>query len=323
MLNSTQLLVDLHGAIGPGPFLVFSIVVSVVLSFVAIPMATGHMVNSAAGLAGKHFGPTWRTLCINASTNNPEAFSMLLSFGMRRMGGWSNPLGSLLANIYLMYILGVLYVMAKFAVLRDFDRLRRLIALMKTEWRLFAGHVAISFFLFLVGYGALRTMLSKGDTPTVGPLTLVALGLLVVGIVAFVVFEWRLKRKRGELFRDISDEDFRASWPGFLGGTAGVILSCWLMNALFLGWSVIYETSLTKIFGAMIFAWLHYFVGSVITSLPELFVTVKNLEKLRPADFNTALGSVSYSNMVNLAIAVLGLLLWALFSSLGVSFSWS
>jgi Ca2+/Na+ antiporter len=95
------------------------------------------------------------------------------------------------------------------------------------------------------------------------------------------------------------------------------------MNALFLGWSVIYSGSLSGLFGPMIFAWLHYFLGSLITSLPELTVTVHNLEKMRAPDLNTALGSVSYSNMVNLAIALLGLILWVVFTSLGVSFSWT
>ncbi|MDK2971691.1 MAG: hypothetical protein PWP23_1446 [Candidatus Sumerlaeota bacterium] len=308
---------------GNGAFIAASMVVSALLSFVVIPRATQLMVNNAAGLAGRHLGKSWRTLCINASTNNPEAAAMLVSFGMRKMGGWSNPLGSLLANVYLMYLAGFAWVALKLAIKGDRERLRQFLRLLRAEWRLLLGHLAVSLVLFAFGFSALRVMMSRETMTPLDPSVALVAVLLILGIAAFVVFEMILKRRRIELFDDMDESGFTESWGGLLAGTLGVIAACWVMNALFLGWSVIYSGSLSGLFGPMIFAWLHYFLGSLITSLPELTVTVHNLEKLRAPDLNTALGSVSYSNMVNLAIALLGLILWVVFTSLGVSFSWT
>ena len=76
------------------------------------------MVNSSAGLAAKYFGNKSRTLVINASTNNPELVNMVTAFWMRKAGGVANPLGSNLANIYLMYLVAPLYVMLRWKLKR-------------------------------------------------------------------------------------------------------------------------------------------------------------------------------------------------------------
>lgn len=322
MSGTTEMLRSLHAATGDFWFIAMSIVLSVVLSFVAIPWTTHLMVHAAGGLAGKYLGPRWRTLSINASTNNPEAFSMLVSFGIRKMGGWSNPLGSLLANVYLMYGFGALWVFGKFALQGDREGMRKLLGLLKAEKRLVIWHLIVSVLMFGLGYAALRIMMGDGSPPTIGWAILAVVALLAMGIGIFVLFEYRLKGTRPELFDDMDETHFNESWLLFIAGTAGVVLCCWIMNALFLGWSEIYESSLTRFFGPLVFSWLHYFLGSLITSLPELTVTVHNLEKLRAPDLNTALGSVSYSNMVNLAIALAGLVIWLVLVSLGVSFTW-
>ena len=85
-------------------FMVESLALGYVLCFHLIPWTTDTMVNASAGLAAKHFGNKSRTLVINASTNNPELANMVAAFFMRKAGGVANPLGSNLANIYLMYI---------------------------------------------------------------------------------------------------------------------------------------------------------------------------------------------------------------------------
>jgi len=60
--------------------------------------------------------------------------------------------------------------------------------------------------------------------------------------------------------------------------------------------------------GAAIFTGLHYFIGAIITSLPEMNVAVEGYSKITRADLNTALSAASVSNMTNLAIAIIGIL---------------
>ncbi|MCB2156291.1 hypothetical protein KQI84_15555 [bacterium] len=321
-MNSTGLILEIHGVLGDKLFIAGSLVISVILSLWAIPQSTHVMVNSAAGLAGRHLGRKWRTLTINASTNNPEAASMLVSFGMRRMGGWANPLGSLFANIYLMYIVALIWVSVKFLIKGRPDKVRELFRLIGSEKRLVAFHVAMSFFLFAMGYAALRVLLGDGEPPQFNMALAITVVLLVIALIVFHFVEGRLKRKRPELFEDIDEEEHNESWGRFLLGTAAVVASCWAMNMLFLGWSELYRTHLEALFGVMIFTWLHWFVGSFITSLPEITIAIHNYEKLKRPDLNTALGSTTYSNMVNIAIALFGLVIWMIMSGAGVSFTW-
>ena len=320
----SELLINLAGSIGDPLFIAASIVLALLLSFVGIPYTTDMMVNSTAGLAGKYFGPRSRTLFINASTNNPEAFSMLVSFGLKRMGGWSNPLGSLFANIYLMYGVALIWVFLKFLVTGKTDKARELWQLIKKEKKLFAGHVIVAFVMFGSGWGALQLFKGSGERdPEPGLIALLTGLILAAAMIVFYIFEKRLKDQRPELFDEMNEDDHNESWFQFILGTTGVIFCCWVMNELFLAWSEVYQGSLSKVFGPLIFLWLHYFVGALITSLPEMNVAIKNFEHCKPADLNTALGSASYSNLVNLGIAFLGLIVWFLLALLGVSFSWT
>lgn len=323
MPTLTPLLESLHAQIGNGAFLAASIVLAILLSFIGIPRSTDLMVNSAAGLAGKYLGKRTRTLVINASTNNPEAFSMAVSFGLKRMGGWSNPLGSLLANIYLMYGAALAIALIRLAARRDFERARRLLGLFRREFGLAVLHLVLSCATFLAGLWALRIMMTRTEQPVIGVHVLWT-GMILAGAIAlfWLVVERGLKRRRPELFDDMDATDHRESWSGFAVGTVAVIACCYVVNELFLAWSEIYSTPLSGVFGPLIFAWLHYFAGALVTSLPEMTVAVRNFEKASPADFNTALGSVSYSNMVNLAIALLGLLIWVGLGSIGITFVW-
>ncbi|MEQ8820397.1 MAG: hypothetical protein RLY93_09130 [Sumerlaeia bacterium] len=322
MFDLTQFLIDLHGAWGNAGFLTLSTVLSLVLAFIAIPKFTDVMVNSAAGLAGKHLGRRSRTLIINASTNNPEAASMLVSFAMRRMGGWANPLGSLFANIYLMYGVALIYVFAKFWFTGQREKAAALWKLLKKERRLAAYHFVVSFLIFLLGFAALRVLMGDGQEPAFDLALVLTMALLLAGVGIFLVFDRWLKTHRPELLDDIDAEHHNESWTLFFVGTAGVIASTYVMNALFLAWSDIYDQKLTGLFGLAVFTWLHWFLGSLITSLPEITVAIKNYQKVTPPELNTALGSVTYSNMVNLLIALLGLLVWMIMASLGVHFLW-
>ncbi|MDG2124971.1 MAG: hypothetical protein P8J87_14815, partial [Verrucomicrobiales bacterium] len=109
-------LIELHAKGGNAEFLLASAVGAIILCFLLIPKTTDWMVDSAAGLAGKYLGSKERTLVINCSTNNPELFSMFLSFAIFRLGGIANPLGSNLANIYLIFLVAPLLAGGSFLV---------------------------------------------------------------------------------------------------------------------------------------------------------------------------------------------------------------
>ena len=317
-------LIDLHAKGGSAEFLVASAVASLILCFLLIPRTTDMMVDAAAGLAGKHLGSKERTLVINCSTNNPELFSMFLSFAIFRLGGIANPLGSNFANIYLMFLVAPIF--AAIAFLFRGRGIGELVGLVGRERALVCWHFLMAAMLFLgssVAYylltGVDQFQLFEGEVhePTTGSLAGAA-GLAVLLLVVFFVFERRLRKRRPEVFEDIDNSDEVASWKVFLTGTAGLILCCYAMNSLFVAWSEIYGGRLALLMGPAIFAGLHYFVGSLVTSLPEMRVAVKNLLRVKAPDLNTALGSASYSNMSNLAIAAIGSLVAAALLSLGV-----
>ena len=77
------------------------------------------------------------------------------------------------------------------------------------------------------------------------------------------------------------------------------------------------QRRLSQLSGASVFAYLHYFVGSLVTSLPELTVAVRAFRRSTSPSANLALAGTSVSNATNLAIAMLGILLALLFQISG------
>lgn len=140
------------------------------------------------------------------------------------------------------------------------------------------------------------------------------------GLAIFVWMELRLKKKRPQLFQDINDDKHDASWSKFIAGTVGLVASTYVMNGLFLAVSEVYQRELVGIFGAAIFAGIHYFVASILTSLPETKVAADNLQHRTAADLNTALAACSYSSSVNLALGVIGTTIAAVLILLGVDY---
>ena len=145
-------------------------------------------------------------------------------------------------------------------------------------------------------------------------------GVCLIGVFVFRLWDKSLQKKRPELFDDIEDGDHLECWKTFFLGSAGLIVVSMLLNTLFLTWSEVYSSNLKGLFGAAIFAGLHYFAGALVTSLPELKVALDNYEKLSSPDLNTALSSASVSNMTNLAIAIVGVVLIGVLSAFGVTF---
>lgn len=323
------LIIKLHDYIGALNFIALSLITAITFCLWLIPKTTDLMVNSAAGLSEKFLGRDQRTLVINSSTNNPELLLMIVSFGLRRLGGIATPLGSNFANIYLMFIVAPIIVMGKWLLLGKFDKLKAFFRIANREKQLILWHFLMSLAMFYFASTAYwcmtgvfqfsplseNSLLRTWDWLLVGGLTCLA------GIFMFFFFEKRLKNNRPELFDDISDEDFEASWWHLSLGTAGLIASCYVLNSFFLAWTELYSSTLSTIFGNGIFVGLHYFVGSLISSLPETTVAVENYERLTSPDLNTALASASQSNMTNLAIGCLGSILASIFLLMGLSYS--
>ena len=307
-------------------FLVESLILGFILCFRLIPHTTDLMVNASAGLAAKYFGNKSRTLVINASTNNPELVNMVAAFCMRKAGGVANPLGSNLANMYLMYLVAPLFVVMRWKLKGDTERLQRFKELIRTERKLIYQHLGMAFLMFafsIAGFWVLTAShpfggLTAGVKIQPGSFLIAAAVVCVIGIVAFQYWNKRLQERDPELFESIDDEEHTESWGQFFGGTAGLILSSFAINWLFLAWTQIYQAHLTVMLGAAIFTGLHYFVGALITSLPEMNVAVEGYSKVTRADLNTALSAASVSNMTNLAIAVLGILMIIVLRAVGV-----
>ena len=319
-------LVELHNYIGATSFLLITVVTAMVFSLWLIPFSTNLMTNSAAGLAAKFFEAKQRTLVINSTTNLPELFLMLISFGLGRLGGVATPLGSNLANIYLIFALAPLIVLSKWLCFGQISRIRDFIHLLQQERKLLIWHLVLS--LTLLSFSSWACWSITGIVPFVispnNPLPrtgyfLFSGGFLcLIGVGLYFWFERDLKNQRPEIFEDLDAQDFEASWINLFWGTGGVILSCYILNLFFLALTQIYEPFLTSLFGVAIFAYLHYFIGSLISSLPETTVAVENYQRLTSAELNTALASATVSNMSNLAIAFLGTILAGLFVLFGL-----
>lgn len=334
----TNWLIQLQDHLGHTTFVAISILASMLLCIRLIPLTTDWMVNASAGLAGKYLGRKQRTLVINASTNNPEMFNMFVSFGLGRLGGLANPLGSNFANLYLMFFVAKAWVVFKWACQARWDRIRAFGALLKREKKLWSWHLGVAFILFV--FGSLAYYFMTGIQPfepaLVEPVArtwpYILLGTLscLLGLLLFRILEKRLKEERGDLYEHIDESAHHPSWTYFFLGTGGLILCCYILNAFFLAWTELYGDFMRNIFGSAIFAGLHYFLGALVTSLPELKVATDNFEHAvtaatdptkASADLNTALSSASYSNMTNLAISALGGLLVTLLLALGVRFA--
>lgn len=309
-------------------FLIETLLLAFAICKWGIPITTDMMVNASAGLAGKHFGDKSRTMVINASTNNPELANMLVSIGVGRAGGIANPLGSNFANIYLMYLVAPVWVILHWILTGQSGKAKQLVALIGNEKKLVITHVLMSLLMFLFSSVAYYYMTGyhqfsrQTETPTLhsSGMLLTGAGISLVGVILFLVWDRHQKIKRPELFDDIDSEEHTESWKVFAMGTIGLIIASILLNAIFLGWSAVYGTTLRGFLGTAVFAGLHYFAGALVTSLPELKVAVDNYRKLSPSDLNTGLSSASVSNMTNLAIAIVGILLILLLQAMGMNF---
>ncbi|MCL2926011.1 MAG: hypothetical protein MGF17_15745 [Trichodesmium sp. MAG_R04] len=321
-------IIRLHDSTNETAFLTINALIAVIFCFCLIPTITDMMVNSAAGLAGKYLGKDQRTIVINSSTNNPELFLMLLSLSIRRLGGIATPLGSNFANIYLMFIVAPIIVISKWIFAGKISDIKNFINIFNQEKRLFLWHLSMSLLMFgfssiafwcITGTSVFSLLPEETKTRTV-PWIFVGSLICLIAVLVFLFYEKQFKVKRPELFEDISEDDYTESWWQFILGTALLVLLCYILNTLFIALTDIYDDVLSQLFGYAIFAGLHYFFGSLISSLPETIVAVKNYERLTSPDLNTAMASASQSNMTNLGIGFLGSVLASLLLLIGINY---
>lgn len=311
-----SLLENLQGDVGDVVFLPLMAIIAFTLSIKLIPLTTDMMVNSAAGLAGQYLGRQYRTLVINCSTNNPEVATMIISLlfvsGAKRYGGIGTPLGSNLANIYLIFLVALIWTLGRL-FLKSRMSFYKLVLLLRRERKLVAWHLLISIAMFGLAFISFQ-LIKPLELPegAIRPTKLKLFGGALLCLSGVALYLWResgLRKSRPELFEDIDDEDHVASWKMFTFGTAGLIACCYLLNLMFEVASNLYGGTLSLLFGPAVFAMMHYFLGALVTSLPEMIVAVSNYERADSPDLNTALSSASASNMSNLAIAGVGCLI--------------
>ncbi len=312
MPDLRNVLLELHHSIGEIPFLAFTLLIVIVVSFGAIPRSTELATSSAAGLAGSLWSNNQRTLVINSTTNLPELGIMLVSlFGLGRLGGIATPLGSNLSNIYLIFLVSPIALICKWILKLKNRNIKFLMVLAKREKKLIYWHMMMSLLMFgfassvywiLTGTCQFfhHSRVSQGLDQTS---LFTATTVCFCGVGIFLFFESKLKYSRPELYEDIADATFEASWSRFFLGVVVLCLSCYILNDFFAVWSELYQAKFVQY---SLFPTIHYFVGSLISSLPEMTVAVGNYERLSSPDLNTALGSASQSCMTNLLIAGLG-----------------
>ncbi|MGR3278432.1 hypothetical protein ACSYAD_25380 [Acaryochloris marina NIES-2412] len=307
-----NVLLELHHSIGELPFLGLTFIIVSLVSFVTIPKSTNLATSSAAGLAGSIWGSTQRTLVINSTTNLPELVIMLVSlFGLGRLGGIATPLGSNLSNIYLIFLVSPIILICKWIVNLKAGDIKNLIRLAQLEKKLIYWHVTMSLLMFSFASsvywiltGTCQFIRHSGVSKTLNITSLIIATIFCLsGITIFLFFEAKLKQSRPELYKDIEDSNFDASWSRFFLGVVTLCLSCYLLNDFFAVWTEIFQGEFEEY---SLFPTIHYFIGSLISSLPEMTVAVGNYERLSSPDLNTALGSASQSCMTNLLIAGLG-----------------
>lgn len=324
MPDLQNILLEFYNYFGELPFIGVTLTLVCLVSFRAIPRSTDLATSSAAGLAGSIWGNSQRTLVINSTTNLPELGIMLVSlFGLGRLGGIATPLGSNLSNVYLIFFVSPIVVICKWIFNQRLNNIRNLMILAKLEKQLIIWHVFMSLLMFvfasfsyLILTGKFQFIRHSGVNSTLDIMSLIIATIVsLCGVIIFLIFEIKLKKRRPELYEDIDDTSFDASWPRFLLGVIMLCLSCYILNDLFAVWTELFQENFVEF---SLFPAIHYFIGSLISSLPEMSVAVGNYERLSSPDLNTALGSASQSCMTNLLIAGLGCVIALVLSMSGL-----
>ena len=293
----------------PWLFPALCLAVGGVLGRYVIPWSSDGMADELAGLVGRKMGRRYRTLAVNAGTNFPELLLMGYALMIGHWGGIGNPLGSNLANIYLVLLIAPIWI-ACTGPAGGFGRL-------KTEFRLVKKHVIAAVVLWVLATFAMRSLASEAEGELVAASAGFSLGLCAVGFVGFLFWARRDRHRNPEVYEGDDGFNSHGNLRRLLKMLFLLGISSAAINWIFLAATELYEESLSQLFGVRIFAYLHYFVGSLVTSLPELTVATRALRRDTTPSANLALAGASVSNATNLGIAMLGILLALLFQISG------
>ena len=201
-------------------------------------------------------------------------------------------MGSNFANIYLMFGVALGWVLLTLR-LSSPSAFRAFLNLLFQERRLVGWHLLMSGSMFLISCFGYRVLTGKfpigpgGEAVAPNPIRI--LGAAFLCCIGISIFVWRdgiLRKQCPELFEDIDEADHAPSWKVFAIGTCGLIFGCYVINVMFVVATDLYTPSLEQVFGKGVFAALHYFLGALVTSLPELSVAIKNYRRVATADLN-------------------------------------
>lgn len=285
------------------------IAIGALLGRYVIPWSSDGMADELAGLVGRKLGRQYRTLAVNAGTNFPELLLMGYALLIGHWGGIGNPLGSNFANIYLVLIIAPFWVVIT-GPTGGINRLR-------SEFRLIGKHVVAAILLWVFATLAMRSLVNDSDGGLVASNAWLSLALCLTGFLGFLAWARRDRHRNPEVYEGDDGFSSAGDFKRLLKMLVVLGISSAAINWIFLAVSDVYQESLSQLFGVRIFAYMHYFVGSLVTSLPELTVATRALRRDTTPGANLALAGASVSNATNLGIAMFGILLALLFQISG------
>ena len=279
------------------------------IGWFVLPWSSDGMADEVAGLVGRYFGRRFRPLAVNAGTNFPELLLMLYALALGQWGGIANPLGSNFANIYLVVLIAPIWAQ----ITGPGGGLTQL----RQEFHLVRKHVLMAVGLWILSRFAMTGLVESNGSPFEWSVVQVPLVCCGGGVLFFLWWARRDQRKHPEIYN--GDDGFQSPgrWPRLILMLLILSASSAVLNWLFLAGTELYKDDLSHILGRSVFAYLHYFVGGLVTSLPELTVAVRAFRRSTSSGANLALAGTSVSNATNLGIAMLGILLALLFQISG------
>ena len=297
---------------GKTPFWAFpcaALVVGGLIGWFVLPWSSDGMADEVAGLVGRHLGRRFRPLAVNAGTNFPELLLMLYALALGKWGGIANPLGSNFANIYLVVLIAPIWAQITGSG-GGLTQLRR-------EFHLVRKHVLMALGLWMLSRFAMIGLVETNGSPFEWSVVQTPLACCGGGVLFFLWWARRDQRNNPEIYD--GDDGFQSPgrWPRLILMLLVLGASSAVLNWLFLAGTELYKDDLSHLLGRSVFAYLHYFVGALVTSLPELTVAVRAFRRSTSSGANLALAGTSVSNATNLGIAMLGILLALLFQISG------
>ena len=189
------------------------------------------------------------------------------------VGRNANPLGSNLANIYLVVLIAPLWIAN--------HRIWRWWKIEVREFHLVRKHVLIAALgLWIFSTIAMSGLVeSNGSAFDGNAVVQTPLALCAAGFIGFPLVGTRIDVEILISTTVMMDSAVLGSLAATAEDVVGLGISSAAINWLFLAVSSCTKIHFSQLFGVRIFAYLHYFVGALVTSLPELTVATRALRR--------------------------------------------